>query len=151
MKFITNIKEFAKEVNFNHVPVITFDLSKPMKGYENCYAGSDIQVQSERFAKNNLTARCTAKMFGDENEDLHDTPWMYKKIGLYEGAVCLKGSHGLEDIKEDIHWSNTRVIKEGDPVLVVFENIDTMYIRKMKCGRVRDFVFPVAVLADEEE
>ena len=149
MKFITDRKELAKEMNIKRTPVLTINITKCMDGYDNCYSGSDIEIQHPRA--NDLFCRCTVKMFSDgPNEDLHDTPWLYKSIALYEGVVCIDSSFGLSDVREMAHWNNVRRAKEGDEVLVFFDGGATGWVRKMKIGPVSANVFPLARLVDVE-
>ena len=154
MKFLTDRKEIAQEINLNGTPVLTVDISKCMDGYADCYEGSNVRILGGHSkGYEDLDTRCTVMMFGDEpgNED-HTRPWMYKKIILRGGAVCLNGSFGLHDVDEMVKWSNTKVLKAGDPVILFFRGKEMGHLRMMKIGkRIDPFCSTVTTLADIDE
>ena len=152
MKFLTDRKEIAQEININRTPVITFDIRFCMDGYENCYRGSKVQVATPSNRYPDMTARCTAEMFGDERgNECHDTPWMYKKIRLTEGGVCIKADFGMFDVLEMVDWSNTRTVKAGEKVIVMFRSQSWVSLRVMKVSdRVNAHCSTVATLEDIE-
>lgn len=154
MKFLTDRKEIAKEINIKGTPVLTIDITECMKGYDHCYEGSCVRVLGGHTrGYEDLDTRCTVMMFGGEqgNED-HDRPWTYKKIVLNGGVVCIDNSFGLSDVDEMVKWSNTRVIKAEDPVILYFRGKNVGYLRMMKVGkRIDPFCSTVATLVDIDE
>ena len=154
MKFLTNRTEIGKAININRYPVLTLDCTAPMKGFPDCYSGSKINLAGGHSkGYEDLLTRCTIKMYGDETgNETHDTPWMYKKIILSGGSVCLHATFGLEDVIEDIEWSNARVAKGGDKVLVFFKAPNGGCLRLMKISdRVNPHCSTVATLEDIDE
>lgn len=157
MKFLQDRKEIANEINIKRTPVITIDISKPINNdsfYEGCYEGSKIQIATPSTNYPDMTARCKVAMYGDEegNEN-HDTPWYYKKIVLNQEATCLHNSFGRRDVLEMVEWSNTRTVKAGDEILVIFDDPTDglMIIRKMRISqRIDRFCSTVATLEDVE-
>lgn len=157
MKLLQDIKEIANEINIKRTPVITIDISRPINNdsfYEGCYEGSKIQIATPSANYPEMTARCKVAMYGDEegNEN-HDMPWMYKKIVLTQEATCLHNSFGRRDVLEMVEWSNTRTVKAGDEILVIFDDPTDglMIIRKMRISqRIDRFCSTVATLEDVE-
>lgn len=150
MRFLTDRKQIANEINIKRTPVLKIDISKCMRGYDDCYEGGKIEIQHP--IANDLYCRCTVKMFGDEkgNVNNHRTPWLYEKIGLYEGMVGIHSDFGASDVREMAEWNNVRRAKQGDEVIVMFDNGEAVFLRKMRIGRVTANVYPLAVLEDVE-
>lgn len=157
MKFLRDRSEIARKINIENVPVLTMDLTKPIRGdnfYKDCYEGSKVRIlggHSAAYA--DLPTRCTIAMYGDEtgNEN-HAEPWTYKKIILSGAPVFLKRGFSLDDVDQMVEWSNTKLLKAGDSVIVFFRGKDTGHLRMMKIG---SYIDPrcstVAALEDVEE
>ena len=151
MKFITNRQEIAQKINIEKIPVLTVDISKSMNGYNDCYEGSKARlIGGHSKGYEDLTTDCTVKMYGDEEgNECHSTPWMYKKIVLTAGCVCLKSGFGLSDVDQMVEWSNTKVLKANDPVIVYFRGSGVGFLREMKVGsRINPHCSTAAVLVD---
>ena len=145
--FLTERKEIARAINIEKIPTIRIDISKEMDGYENCYAGDRVVV----VHKDGDETRCTAKMFSDgANEKLHAVPFMYEEISLMPNSVFLSSSFGYHDVKEMYEWSKAIRVHEDEEVIIFFDNGYTGYLRKMKVGSARKFVFPTAKITDAE-
>lgn len=151
MKFITKREEIARKINIEGIPVLTVDISKCMRGFENCYEGSKVRL-SGGYSKGyeHLFTECTVKMYRDEpGNDCYDTPWMYKTIILSGGCICLHSGFGLSDMDEMVEWSNTKVLKADETVLVYFRGEKMACLREMKVGsRINPHCSTVAVLVD---
>ena len=153
MKFLKNRTEIGKAINVDRIPVLTVDISNPMKGYPDCYSGSKVNVAGGRSkGYEDLLTRCTVKMYGDEpGNECHDEPWMYKKIILSGEIVGLKSSFTINDIISDVEWSNARTVKAGDAVIVFFRACNNGYLRLMKVSdRVNPHCSTVATLIDPD-
>lgn len=151
MKFLRTRHEIADAINIKKYPVLTIDLRQPMNGYPDCYSGSKVNVAGGHSKDyEDLLTRCTVQMFGDEpGNECHDEPWMYQKIILSGGCVCLHSSFTMKDILEDIEWSNARTVKAGDTVVVFFQMENACYLRMMKVSdRINPHCSTVAVLVD---
>ena len=151
MKFITNRQEIAQKINIEKIPVLTIDISKSMNGYNDCYEGSKVRlIGGHSKGYDDLTTDCTVKMYGDEEgNECHSTPWMYKKIVLTAGCVCLKSDFSLSDVDQMVEWSNTKVLKASDPVIVYFRGSGVGFLREMKVGsRINPHCSTAAVLVD---
>ena len=151
MKFLTDRHEIGKAINIDNIPVLTIDIERCMKGYPDCYSGSKVRVLGGRSAGySNLDTRCTVEMFGEEpGNECHDKPWLYSKIILSGSSVCIKRTFGLDDILNDVEWSNARTVKAGDLVLVLFKGADSACLRMMKVGdHVNPHCMTVATLVD---
>ena len=151
MKFITNRQEVAKKINLDNIPVLTIDISKCMNGYDNCYEGSKVRLLGGHSSGyEDLTTECTVKMYGDEEgNECHAMPWTYKKIVLTTGCVCIKSSFGLSDVDRMVEWSNTKILKANDTVLVYFRGEDMGFLREMKVGaKINPHCSTAAVLVD---
>ena len=153
MKFLTDRREIAEEMNIKRTPVITMDISKCMDGYDDCYKGSKVLVATPTKRYPDSTRRCTAKMFGDESgNENHDKPWTYKRIHLTCPGAFMSDSFGYHDVMEMVEWSNCRILQGGQEVLVVFDTGINCYIRKMKVSeRVDGTCYTVAMLKDIDE
>lgn len=150
MKFLTDRREIAQEINIKRTPVVTIDITKCMDGYEHSYKGTDIEIQSP--CDKELYSRCTVEMFGNgKNKDKHNTPWLYDDIGLYEGLVGIYSGFGMADVLDMVHWNNVRRAKQGDEIIVMFKGEDKCFLRKMRIGHVGFMVYPLAKLEDIEE
>lgn len=149
MRFLTDRKVIAKAINIDGTPVIRIDITKEMPGYDNCYEGDQVVVIDK---KDGLDTRCTISMYGDrENEGLHGTPWLYKRIVLMPEMIGIHADFGWHDVKEMYSWSKAVRVREGQEVIVLFDAGDHGYLRRMKIGRAAKFVYPTAVLEDIEE
>ena len=153
MKFITDRHEIAEAINIKRTPVIRINIKDCMQGYENCYEGSRLLLSTPSKRYPDSYKKCTVKMYGDNgNEDKHDAPWTYTRIGLYPEMSCLTDSFGYSDVIEMAKWSEARCVKGGDEVLVIFDRGDVCFIRRMRIGnRVDPFVYPSAILHDIDE
>ena len=152
MKFVNDRKELAIDINVNMIPVLTMDISRPMNGddfYKDCYEGSKVRVARASSNIRNAYSRCTMKMFGDESgNENHEEPWKYKKIVLSCPCVGLKADFNLNDAREMVEWSNTKLLTTGDEVYVFFDRGDKGYFRKMKVSSVNPGCSDVAYLED---
>ena len=145
MKFLTDRKEIAKAINIDGIPVVRIDISKQMDGYDDCYAGDNVVV----IHKDGFDTRCKVEMFSDmENENLHSTPYLYKRISLMPMPVCVSSGFGYHDVKEMYEWSKAVRIHEGQEVIVLFDGGDSGYLRKMRVGKASKWVFPTALFED---
>jgi len=158
--FLTDRKEIAKAINLDKLPVITFDLTKPMEGYNDCYEGSKITIEGAhkgRYA--DLPTHCTPHIWGDELEGVEVlAPWHCKRIALSPRTIGISDSFGLRDVEEMIMWSNTPKVHAEDKVVVFFKTIhpetkkDVGYLRLMKVGkRIDPFCMTATYLVDIEE
>ena len=140
MKFLRTREDITQEINIKRTPVLTVDLTKPIGTdpfFANCYKGSKVRIlggRPERYA--GLAARCTVAMFGDEpgNEN-HGQPWTYKSIILSNEPTFLTGDFTIYDIDNMVEWSNTKLLKTDDKVLLYFRSKDGGYLRLMKVGK----------------
>lgn len=151
MKFLRERTEIAKKINIEKIPVLTIDITKCMNGYDNCYEGSKVRlIGGHSKGYEDLTTDCTVKMYGDEEgNECHDTPWLYERLVLTGGCVCLKSSFGLSDVDEMVEWSNTKILKANDPVIVYFRGNGVGFLREMKVGgRINPHCSTVAMLVD---
>lgn len=151
MKFITNRQEIAQKINIENIPVLTMDISKCMNGYDHCYEGSKVRlIGGHSKGYEDLTTDCIVKMYGDEDgNECHDMPWMYKKIVFTAGCVCIKSSFGLADVDSMVEWSNTKILKANDVVLVYFRGKDMAFLREMKVGsKINPHCSTAAILVD---
>lgn len=143
MKFLTDRKEIAKAINIDKLPVITFDLTKPMEGYDGCYEGTKVKVEgaySGQYA--HLDCRCTPHIWDDE---LHGVavmaPWMVERIPLNEYGFCIHDSFSLHDIEEMVMWNNAPSVHAEDKVVVFFKAKNLMngkptaFLRLMKVNK----------------
>ena len=158
-KFLTDRQEIAKAINIDRIPVITFDLTKPMD-YENCYEGSKVNIEGAYKGNYSyLTSRCTAHLWGDkECEEVHKTPWLYKNVYLNCYGFGISSSFSLHDVEEMVEWSNAIRLTAESPVIVFFKTVNpftgkkTGYLRMMKVSKHLDpHCSTVATLEDVGE
>ncbi len=151
MRFLKDRREIAKAINIDRIPVLTVDIDNPMRGFPDCFSGSKVLVYGG-YSKGheNLATRCTVKMFGDEpGNECHEKPWMYKSIILSGECVCLHNDFRMQDLLEDVEWSNARTIKAGDTVIVFFKTVCQGCLRVMKVSdRINPHCSTVATLVD---
>ena len=157
MKFLRERKEIARKINIERVPVLTIDIDHPMRGYDNCYEGSKINIAGaytgDRYS--HLLCRCTVEMFRDEpGNDCYETPWLYKTIILSPESCMLHSDFSLSDVEEMVEWSNARVAKAGDEVIVFFISKEKHFgvLRVMKIGeRINPHCSTATTLKDIDE
>ena len=143
--FLTDRKEIARAINIEKIPTIRIDISKEMDGYPDCYEGDRVVI----VHNDGDETRCTAKMFSDgANEKLHAIPFMYEEISLMPDSVFLSSSFGYRDVQKMYEWSKAIRVRENSDVIIFFDNGSTGYLRKMKVGSARKFVFPTAKITD---
>ena len=156
MKFLRTREEIAQEINIKRTPVLTVDLTMPIGTdplFASCYKGSKVRIlggRPEKYA--DLETRCTVEMFGDEpgNEN-HGQPWTYKSIILSNEPTILTGDFTLYDVDNMVGWSNTKLLKPGDNVLLYFRAKNDAYFRLMRVGkRIDTHCETVARLEDVE-
>ena len=158
-KFLNDRQEIAKAINIDHMPVVVFDLTKPME-YDNCYEGSKVSITGAhkgRYA--DLTSNCTAHLWGDkESEEVHPYPWLYKKVYLNCWGFGISSSFSLRDVEEMIEWNLAPRMTAGDKVVVFFKAMNpitkkiTGYLRLMKVSEHLDpYCSTVATLEDVED
>lgn len=150
MKFITDRKEIAFEINIKKTPVVTVNIKECMRGYEHCYEGQALRIN---LPKKGLDLLCKVQMFGDDSKNLnhHDNPALYETIGLYSEMACLHSSFGPSDIREMVERSRCPEANPGDEIIVVFDKGDAVWIRKMRIPeRINMNVFPAGILEDVE-
>lgn len=156
--FLTDRMDIAKAINIDKLPVICFDLTKPME-YENCYEGSKVNIEGAHKGNySDLSCHCTAHLWGDkESADVHPTPWLYKKVYLNCWGFGISSSFGLRDVEEMIEWSHAPRMTAEDKVIVFFKTInpfngkETGYLRLMKVSKHLDpYCSTVATLEDVE-
>jgi len=148
MKFLTDRKEIANEINIKETPVIVINVRECMKGYERCYEGDKVVVKGGK--NNEYGIRCFVQMFGDDNEGIY-APQLYKKICLMPDAIALTAGFGYHDVVEMAEWRKAQRINEGEEVIVMFDEGEKCWLRKMKVGKVGSpWVYPTAVLEDVE-
>ena len=152
MKFLRERKEIAKAINIDHIPVITMDISNPMDGYPDCYEGSRLNIAYAYKSDRTLYCEVTARMYGDEfGNECHDAPWFYKRIHLSTHCICLQDSFSVRDVDKMVEWSNARVVKPEDKVIVYFRAENEAYLRLMKVGkRIDPFCQTATMLEDIE-
>lgn len=141
MKFLTDRKEIAKEININEIPVIVINIRECMKGYEGCYEGDKVVVDD---------IRCTVKMYSDQENEGIENPILYKRICLMPENVGLTAGFGYHDVIEMAEWRKAMRLTEGGEVMVLFDKGNECALRKMKVGKVSKWVFPTAILEDVE-
>lgn len=146
MKFLTDRKEIANEINIKETPVIVINVRECMKGYERCYEGDKVVVKGGR--NNEYGIRCFVQMFGDDVNEGIFAPQLYKKICLMPDCIALTAGFGYHDVAEMAEWRKAQRITEGEEVIVMFDKGDECWLRKMKVGKVQNFVYPAAVLED---
>ena len=140
MKFLTDRHDIANEINIKETPVVMINIAKCMDGWEHCYEGDKIVVND---------IRCTVKMYGDGgNENLHGTPYLYNNIELMPENICITDGFGRKDVIEDVEWRKAVRAREGEDIIVVFDTGKTVFVRKMKIGKVTKWVYPAATLQD---
>ena len=102
--FLTDRREIAKAINIDKIPVIVFDLTNPMEGYDNCYEGTKVNIEgAHRGAYADLSTHCTPHIWGDELKgDAILCPWLCDHISLN----CLN--------KRFV--SNGRIVEKGNNV-----------------------------------
>lgn len=148
MKFLTDRKEIGTTININEIPVIRVNIAKQMQGYDDCYEGDKVVVVHKDGSK----TRCTVQMFSDgENESLHATPWLYKKIELMPESICICEGFGYSDVVKDYEWSRAHRIEEGQKVVIMFDHGDACFLRVMTLGHPTKWVSPTASFKDVEE
>lgn len=150
MKFLTDRKEIAEEINIRGTPVVRIDISKPMSGWERCYAGDKLVVFGKTSKLRDYGIRTTVEMFGDQENEGINEPWLYKRICLMPDTVCIHKGFGYNDVIEMYSWNKAQKAEEGQIVILMFDSGDKCYLRKMKVGKVTDWVYPTALLEDVE-
>ena len=151
MKFLTDRMKIAEAINIQKIPVLTVDISKCMNGYDDCYEGSKVRlIGGHSKGYEDLDTRCTVRMFGDEvGNECHDAPQFYKTIKLCGGMFGIHSGFGLSDVDEMVEWSNTKILRAGDRVIVFFRGDGVGYLRLMKVSdRIEPHCSTVAVLED---
>jgi len=149
MKFLNDRTEIAKAINLSGNAVIRIDISKNMRGYDDCYEGDKIILGGKDYP-----IRCTVNMYGDDaGNECHDKPYFYKKIKLMPETIGISSRFGYGDVMEMAEWNRVPTVNAGDTVIVVFDdsNNNVCYIRLMKVGKVSEFVYPAAMLYDIDE
>jgi len=149
MKFLRDRKEIAREINIKMTPVVRIDISKSAFGFDDCYKGDRIQIETPRY---DYPVRCFVNMYGDEkgNED-HDHPWRYEKISLNPETICLTAGFGYSDVADMAEWSRTPIVKAGGKVVVMFDDPvnKNCYLRVMKVSdRIDAFCMKAGMLED---
>ena len=139
MKFLQERREIANAINIMKYPVITMDIAKPLNGdefYKDCYGGSKMVVAAPTSRYPDAEELTTVMMFGDQagNED-HNRPWAYKRIVFREGAIGIHADFGLKDVREMVEWNNAVHVKDGDKVVVFFDDGNRGWLRLMKVDR----------------
>ena len=139
MKFLTDRKEIANEINIKETPVLVMNCKKPKVGWDDCFEGDKVVVNGER---------CTLHVFSDgENEGIKE-PHLRKKIILTSGGIGISNSFGYSDVVEMTEWRKAMRLVEGGEVIVVFDYGTACSLRKMRVGKVSRFCSTVAVLED---
>lgn len=141
MKFLTDRKEIANEINIKETPVVVINIRSCMAGYDRCYEGDKVVVDD---------IRCTVKMYGDGKNEGIENPAKYEEIVLMPENVMLKASFGYSDVKEMAEWRKATRLTEGGDVIVIFDAGNGGFVRKMKVGKVAKWVYPTAKFEDVE-
>lgn len=136
MKFITDRRELANEINIKRTPVLTMNIEHCHKGYENSYSGTKVALE---LPGRDYTGKCDLYMWGDQpgNTDKHDTPWLYENISIeHLGGWGIAANITLDDYREMVAYNNAPLVREGQEVLIQFDAGSAMWFRKMKVGKV---------------
>lgn len=149
MKFLTDRQEIAKLINIKKVPVLRINIGKPIDSIlKDCYKGDKVRVNDNK----GYDCRCEIAMFGDENgNENHEKPYLYKRIGLKQGAIGISSAFGYSDVMEMAEWNRCPVVGKGDEVIVVFYDDDKKicFVRHMKVeNHIDSFCSTVALLED---